>query len=124
MSLRLHPDVGRVDFPALPRQFRLEAVRALKRLEEHPELGVTLHQTHVELDLTGYLAWRFGGMAYADAFRVIYRLQDGDIFVIAVASRQGSECYRVAQERLAPTPPRRRVRPRHDSGFVPGRSAA
>lgn len=119
MTLVLHPDVGRVDLPALPEQFQRAAVRILVALRDDPhaiEASVPLRASRVALDLTGCRSIRFGGQAYDDAFRVVFEVDEGgDIHVIAVGERMASRVFQVAQKRLQPEPPRRHVRPRHDT---------
>jgi len=118
VSLTLHPDVTRLDFAALPEQFRKAAVRILLALRDDPfavDASVALRPSRVALDLSGCRSLRFGGEAYDDAFRVVFEVEEsGDIRVLAVGPRQASEVFRVAQDRLRPPAPRRLVRPAHN----------
>ena len=118
MNLTLHPQVARDDFQALPEQFRMQAMRILRALRDDPhavEASVPLRATRVALDLTGCRSIRFNGQAYDDSFRVVFKVDGDDIFVLAVGPRQASQVFRAAQDRLRPPVPRRRIRPAHDT---------
>ena len=125
MSLVLHPLIAKVDLPALPEQFQRKAVKLLLGLRDRPEefVPVELHRTHVGLDLTGCLALRFGGEAYEDSFRIVFREDADGIYVLAVGERMGSKVYRIAQDRLRPPlePKLRRMREWRMSHEVTGR---
>lgn len=112
-TLALHPLVPKVDLPALPPQFQMLAVRHLLGLRDRRSeyVPVELHKTHVGLDLTGCLALRFGGEAYEDSFRIVYRQEGDDVYILAVGPRMGSAVYRTAQDRLRPPSEPVAVRP-------------
>jgi hypothetical protein len=118
-ALHIRPEVSKIDLPAMPRCFVMEAVRILKGLAaDEPRPGgydvVELHATHVALDLTGCSSVRFGGEAYEDAFRLVFRREpEGSVDVIAIGVRTGSAVFRTAQARLSPDVPRPRRRRTH-----------
>lgn len=113
-----HPeDVG--ELPARWRTVAVKALMAIRDCPEHPDgfdVEILVKKPgNVNLDLSGCLALRFGsGAVYDDSFRVVYRLLETGAEVLAVGRRQGSEVYRVAQDRLRPPAPIRRVRPAHN----------
>lgn len=115
MTLLLHPLVNRDDFPALPTRFRLEAVRVLRELRDHPELleVVELGKSHVGLDLGrfGACSIRFGGIV--SGYRIVFVPRPDGAEVIAVGNRCRSEVFIQAQERLSPKPPVRHFRTAH-----------
>jgi hypothetical protein len=116
MKLQLRPEVTRDDLPALPDEYRREAVRILLALDRdaaEPEgyEVVTLTASRVALDLTGCYSVRFGGEAYDDGYRLVFQLLDGGaVEVVAVGSRQASLVFRTAQDRLRPPARRHRLR--------------
>lgn len=133
-AVTFDPKVHTVDFPALTEPWQRATIKALVAMRANPERGVVLTKTHAALDLSGCLAWRYGGVAYADAFRIVYAVGDGTIHVFAIGPRQGSAVYRTAQDRLRPRSPLRpmrhylmEARPGHlhkIAGHVLGSSAA
>lgn len=115
MNLSLRPEVTQQDFPALPRPFRIEAVRVLQALRDHPEdlEIVELGKSHVSLDLGrfGACSIRFGGIV--SGYRIVFVPGPDGADVVAVGNRCRSEVFRAAQERLCPPRPIRHFRTAH-----------
>lgn len=112
MNLVLRPEVTQQDFPALPRPFRIEAVRVLATLRDHPEALeiVVLGKSHVSLDLSrfGACSVRFGGVI--SGYRIVFVPGPDGAEVVAVGNRCRSEVFRAAQDRLQPPKPIRHFR--------------
>lgn len=118
--MKIRPEVTLYDLPALPANYRIEAVRVLHTLRDHPELLdiVELGKSHVGLDLGrfGACSVRFGG--HHSGFRVVFLPpgllpEEGGPEVIAVGNRCRSEVFLLAQERLCPREPVRHFRTHH-----------
>jgi hypothetical protein len=115
MNLHLRPEVTRDDLPALPDEYRREAVRIMVALDRDPAEPagyevVAMRPSHVALNLSGAFAIRFGGPSYESGYRLIFHLVDGRAEVLAVGTRRASEVFRTAQARLHPPVRRHRLR--------------
>lgn len=97
------------DFEALEPEMRRRAIAAIARLRDDPFVGVPLkplqsHQVH-RRSLQDCRVIRVPGLSWDGEIRVIYRIVDETVELIAVGPRQGSLCYRMAMDRLKPPAP-------------------
>lgn len=107
----------RVDHPedilALPKEWQHEALRVLQAIRDEPDgprfyrHRILEYQPLMRGDLSGLHAVTFGaassiGAAYYFSFRVVYRVNDDEVEVLAIGSRTGSEVFKLARDRLYP----------------------
>lgn len=103
--MRLLPVDHREDFAALPGPVLKAVLAEINSLREEPEKGQLLkplkeHQVH-RRDLSDCRVVKIPGPFEAEV-RIVYRILDEGIEIIAVGPRQGSQVYKMAMERLCP----------------------
>jgi hypothetical protein len=101
--MRLLPVTHREDFAELPGPVLTAALAEINSLRENPEKGELLkplkeHQVH-RRPLTDCRVLKIPG-PFEHEVRIVYRVLDNGIEIVAVGPRRGSQVYRMAMERL------------------------
>lgn len=103
--MRLLPVEHREDFAALPGPVVTAVLAEINSLRQNPEKGELLaplkeHQVHRRA-LTDCRVLKIPG-PYEHEVRIVYRVLEDGVEIVAVGPRMGSQVYRMAMERLCP----------------------
>ena len=93
-------DEARVDFDRLDGSIKKQVLRQLVKLEQSPSYGVPLGNK-AGINLEGFFK------LYADKkrIRIVYKVADRTIKIIAIDKREDMEVYRIALKRIRSTKP-------------------
>ena len=91
MIVKFHPDVKRKDFKNVDNSIKKLFLKALEKIKNNPLIWKELKTP----------LWGFRKMYFADKkFRIVYKIKNNIIYIIAVGKRENKLVYKNTQKRI------------------------